>query len=199
MAIFLVDYENVNESGFKGVLSCSKDDMIFVFYTKNGSTITFETHKLLGESKPKIEYLNVENGTRNALDFQLSSYLGFLITNHSKEQFYIVSKDKGYEVLISFWSKYCDSKVKISLLPNLVTKSSLKQVKEDTLSPKEQLLKSKYRECTDEILKIIDSFNSKQEINNALCKKFGSNEVKAINIIIKPMLKNKTGDIKKME
>jgi hypothetical protein len=197
MATFLVDYENVNESGFKGILNCSKDDMISIFYTKNGSTLSFETHRLLEESKPKITYFNVGNGSKNALDFQLASYLGSLIGKKSDTQYYIISKDKGYEVLIKFWSDYCDYKVKISLLPNLVIISNPKQTKEDPLSPKDQLLKSKYKDNTDEILEIIDKSNTKQEVNNLLCKKFESIEVKSINKIIKPLLKNITGDVKK--
>ena len=197
MSIFLIDYENVNESGFKGILNCQKDDLIYIFYTKNGSTLSFDSHKLLEEAKPKIEYFNAENGSKNALDFQLSSFLGYLITSHPNEQFYIISKDKGYEVLIKFWSSFKGLKVKIGLLPNLVIKNSPKIVKEIILSPKEQLLKSKYKENTEEILSIIDSNKTKQEINNALCKKFGNSEVKVINKIIKPLLKDNTGDVKK--
>lgn len=197
MSIFLIDYENVNESGFKGILNCQKDDLIFIFYTKNGDTLSFESHKLLEEAKSKIEYFNAENGSKNALDFQLSSYLGYLIPSHLNEQFYIVSKDKGYEVLIKFWSNYKGLKVKIGLLPNLVIKNTPKTVKEIVFSPKEHLLNSKYKENTDEIIAIIDSYKTKQEINNALCKKFGNSEVKVINKIIKPLLKDKSGDVKK--
>lgn len=197
MSIFLIDYENVNESGFKGILNCNKDDLIFIFYTKNGSTLSFDSHKLLEEAKPKIEYFNAENGSKNALDFQLSSYLGYLIPNYSNEQFYIVSKDKGYEVLIRFWSSYKGLKVKIALLPNLVTKVNQKPVKEIILSPKEQLLKSKFKENADEILSIIDSSKTKLEVNNALCKAYESKKGGEIYNEIKPLLKDKVGDVKK--
>lgn len=197
MSIFLIDYENVNESGFKGILNCQKEDLIYIFYTKNGSTLSFDSHKLLEEAKPKIEYFNAENGSKNALDFQLSSFLGYLITSHSNEQFYIISKDKGYEVLVKFWSSYKGLKVKIGLLPNLVIKNTTKIVKEVILSPKEQLLKSKYKENTEEILSIINSNNTKLEINNALCKAFESKIGGEIYNVIKPFLKDKIGDVKK--
>ena len=197
MSIFLIDYENVNERGFKGILNCQKEDLIYIFYTKNGSTLSFDSHKLLEEAKPKIDYFNAENGSKNALDFQLSSFLGYLITNHPNEQFYIISKDKGYEVLIRFWSSFKGLKVKIGLLPNLVIKNTPKIVKEVILSPKEKLLKSKYKENTEEVLTIIDKYNTKLEINNALCKAFESKIGGEIYNVVKPFLKDKIGDVKK--
>lgn len=105
MSIFLVDYENVHAEGFNGLTNCSENDSIKIFYTKGADTLTFGLHRRLSETKAKIEYHKVENGSKNALDFQLSSYLGFLISNHSEEKYYIVSKDKGFEALEQFWKK----------------------------------------------------------------------------------------------
>ena len=40
----------------------------------------------------------VDTGTKNSLDFQLVSYLGFVIGEHKEadNHYYIVSKDRGY-------------------------------------------------------------------------------------------------------
>jgi len=105
MAIFLVDYENVHSNGFNGINQLSENDLIIVFYTKEVKQIPIDLHLKLQNAKAKIEYLKAENGRKNALDFQLTSYLGYLISKNSNESYYIVSNDQGYKVLTSFWTK----------------------------------------------------------------------------------------------
>lgn len=119
MSIFLVDYENVHAEGFNGLTNCSENDSIKIFYTKGADTLTFGLHRRLSETKAKIEYHKVENGSKNALDFQLSSYLGFLISNHSEEKYYIVSKDKGFEALEQFWKKNPGKHSQVTLVSDI--------------------------------------------------------------------------------
>ena len=45
------------------------------------------------------------NTGRNGLDFQLSSYLGYLLRSSTKTQYIILSKDTGYDPLIQFWKE----------------------------------------------------------------------------------------------
>ena len=42
----------------------------------------------------------------NALDFQLSSYFGYLIGTNVDNSFIIYSNDTGFDPLIDFWSAY---------------------------------------------------------------------------------------------
>ncbi|MEL7564967.1 MAG: PIN domain-containing protein [Dehalobacterium sp.] len=58
----------------------------------------------------KIETVPVKTGTKNALDFQLACFLGRKAKGSSNE-FFIVSKDKGFSVLESFLSP-----VKVNLI-----------------------------------------------------------------------------------
>ena len=71
-------------------------------------------------------------GTKNALDFQLSSYLGYIIRENEDKpyNYYIVSKDKGFECIINFWKK----KASVRLVFNVVKENE--QGKEDD-QPKE--------------------------------------------------------------
>lgn len=105
MAVYLIDFENVTSSGISGVQNLTKDDRVYIFYTANASCISFSAHLNLLSSPAEISYYNVSNGGKNALDFQLASFLGYLISQGKEKQFFIISNDKGYEHVKSFWEQ----------------------------------------------------------------------------------------------
>jgi len=51
------------------------------------------------------EFIHCENGTENALDFQLTTYLGFLASKNPKDHLVVISKDKGFDAVIHFWTE----------------------------------------------------------------------------------------------
>ncbi len=106
MAYYLVDYENVKADGMCGVDELGKKDYVCIFYSENASTLTFGLHESLNRSKAKIVLQKVEVGVKNALDFQLSTYLGYLISENEgkNETYYIVSEDKGLAILTGYWA-----------------------------------------------------------------------------------------------
>ena len=125
MNYFLVDYENVNVSGLNGITKLSDNDVVVIFYSDNADTLTFSLHKRLNETKAALQYQKVKAGVKNALDFQLSSYLGFLIRDNMKKDssvepsarddsiedadedlYYVVSKDQGFAVLSEYWKRH---------------------------------------------------------------------------------------------
>lgn len=106
MTYYLIDYENTGENGLRGIPELHEDDCIVIFYSENADKISFDMHQKLIESKAVIEYRKISTGKRNALDFQLSTYLGYLIARCDKDSFYIVSKDNGYRVVVDFWKDY---------------------------------------------------------------------------------------------
>lgn len=110
MNYYLIDFENVRASGFDGVEKLTEHDKVVTFYSVNADTITFDTHRKINESRADIEFQKVSVGGKNALDFQLSSYLGYLIRdtlptddNADKCNYYIVSNDTGYAFLCEYW------------------------------------------------------------------------------------------------
>ena len=105
MSIFLIDYENVRSSAFNGLEELTEDDRIIVFYTNNSDNLTFSLMQRLCSAKAKIDYLKVASGGKNSLDFQLCSYLGYLIGTHSNTRFCIISKDKGFFTMLSLWGE----------------------------------------------------------------------------------------------
>lgn len=105
MATYLIDYENVSKDGLNGVTRLTEADRVIIFYSERADRMTFGLHRRLNETKATIEYRKVEVGGHNALDFQLATYLGYLIAQNSSEEYCIVSHDRGFEFLAGFWKK----------------------------------------------------------------------------------------------
>lgn len=105
MACLLIDYENESGKVLEGIslIGLKRTDKIILFYTVKAAKITMEFHKELEKIKAKKEYEIVEADGLNALDFQLSSFLGYCIRENPKDDYYIISKDKGFECVCRFW------------------------------------------------------------------------------------------------
>lgn len=106
MACFLIDYENESGRALEGIslLGLTTWDEIVFFYSRNAARITMELHKELERIQARKQYISIETGTPNALDFQLSSYLGARIQKDPGATYYIVSQDGGYDCVCRFWS-----------------------------------------------------------------------------------------------
>jgi hypothetical protein len=74
-----------------------------IFYSENADRMTFGLHRRLNEAAAGIEYKKVEVGGHNALDFQLATYLGWLIAQNPHESYCIVSNDRALSGWSSFW------------------------------------------------------------------------------------------------
>jgi hypothetical protein len=125
MNIFLVDFENVHISGLKGIKQLSAEDKIVIFYSDNDC----ETVAVLTELRDDFLYAKISKSGQNALDFQLSTYLGFEIGKNSgnlaERAFWVVSKDTGFDNVVNFWLKsefatHLKVKPKIKKIPNIL-------------------------------------------------------------------------------
>lgn len=125
MAIYLVDYENTHYLG--GISGLSANNTVVVFYTQNSSSLSFDAHKEILQAQAKILYKYVDNGGKNALDFQLSTYLGCLIGEKQadEQQLYIVSKDKGFYYVSKFWER--EKGIRVTVVPSLTEQPKAKQ------------------------------------------------------------------------
>ncbi|MEG0998999.1 MAG: PIN domain-containing protein [Clostridiales bacterium] len=121
MNIYLVDYENVQSQGLVGILNLSAQDSVYVFYSAKDK-LSFEILEQITKSKSAIKYLKSSVGGKNALDHQISGYLGYLLGTSECKEYYIVSKDKGYQHIMEFWQ---EQKINV----NIHTISSIKEAK----------------------------------------------------------------------
>ena len=143
MGYYLIDYENVKKDRLKGIRDLSEGDTVSIFYSENADSINFDLHIKIIESKANINYQKVEVGQRNALDFQLITFLGYLIATNPEEMYYLVTKDSGYQSACNYWKK---RNVNIQMVPNLLegSKLSTKQhtkhvnVKKENISEKSE-------------------------------------------------------------
>ena len=107
MAYYLIDFENVKSRGMEGVELLTEEDTVCIFYSDNADSMTFDLHWKLNETKANIIYHKVAVGTKNALDFQLATYLGYLICEQQREgihpNYFIVTKDNGFTSLMVYW------------------------------------------------------------------------------------------------
>ena len=107
MAYYLIDFENVKSRGMEGVELLTEEDTVCIFYSDNADSMTFDLHRKLNETKANIIYHKVAVGTKNALDFQLATYLGYLICGQQNEgihpDYFIVTKDNGFTSLMVYW------------------------------------------------------------------------------------------------
>ena len=206
MNYYLIDYENVGTQGLNGVNKLTEDDIICIFYSENADTLTFGLHRRLNESKANILYQKVEVGQKNALDFQLSSYLGYLLRENMEKQcnYFIVSHDKGYEVLINYWKR---RRFDISLVIDVSRQSETTDSKQippiASVQDKQADLPKLTQQVSDLlgnesdaplIAKMIQHYKTKQGLNNALTKHFkDTKKVGEIFAAIKPLIADKKG------
>lgn len=141
MNIYLVDFENVNSQGLNGINRLSTNDRIIIFYSENADSMTFDLHEQINQSKAYIFFQKVDVGTKNALDFQLATYLGYLVCENEKEgveaEYYVVTKDRGYSSLITYWSK---RNVDITLVGSLIQSMRIQKERSDERRKAEEKL-----------------------------------------------------------
>ncbi len=190
MTYYLIDYENVKTHGLDGISGLGREDSVCLFYSENADTLTFGLHRRLSEAKAEIQYQKVETGTKNALDFQLSSYLGYLISENRDRnaRFYIVTKDKGFGALVSYWSR---RDVPVKIVMDLAGRDEDKE--KDELNDRVSKVVSD-KTAVPTVVKIIQQYKTKQGINNALLKEFKDNKrASEIYTAIKPLITDKKG------
>lgn len=192
MNYYFVDYENVKTQGLNGVNKLPEEDVVCIFYSENADSLTFGLHRRLNESKATLLFQKVDVGQKNALDFQLSSYMGYVICENMDNpyDYYIVTKDRGYESLVNYWKK---RKINVNIVID-VAKQNEQSIQDELVKQVEDLIKDK--SDASEIAKMIRQYKTKQGLNNALMKKYPSKDNKKSSEIyaaIKPLIADKKG------
>lgn len=204
MNCFLIDYENVNASGLSGISGLSAKDKVVIFYSDRAETMTFGLHRRLNESKADISFQKVRTGSKNALDLQLCTYLGYLIAQNGRASaaYYIVSGDQDYAVVTEYWDR---QNINVALIPEIAVISvpvpAKKALKKKAASIGEiksrlkALLPGKYQNQIPVIAEIIHASETKQKVHGELVRAFhdgADNSVPSeIYKYIKPLLSDK--------
>ena len=183
--IVLVDFENVDERGLSGVETLRETDRIIIFH--NGTNkMTFGMHKKLASARCASEYIELKRNGRNALDFQLTTYLGYLIAQNPNERFQIISGDIGFDAVIDFW---LERGVKIE--------KKNKTLRDEMELKLEELFDAHpvdFELDLKELAEMIERYKTKNGLNNAIMKIYGSEKTGKINSVIRPLTKDKKGN-----
>lgn len=127
----LIDYENVQPD-----ISAFIDDKtahVFVFVGAQQDKIGFnivDDFQKMGNSRGK--YIKVRSTSPNALDFHIAYYIGVLASQNPDSLFHIISKDKGFDPLITHLK---ENKIQASRLTTLnkVTPPKAKIAKKENI------------------------------------------------------------------
>ncbi len=196
MKFYLVDYENVHESGLAGLNKLDANAEVHIFYSKNADKLNFDLLNKIIESKATVVTTKIETNTKNALDFQLSCFVGMLIIKNPGCEINIVSKDQGYDCLSKFFEN--NSNVTLNRVLNLSGYNSINQKQELQQKVSSALKEIKLNgvnkgELINFIVDLILNYKTKSAINNNINKflKDGAS-TKIVCKAIKPLLKDKT-------
>ncbi|GEM_PF-1133328 len=113
MRLFLIDYENVNSAGLHGIGQVDRQDRVILFYSHEANTLSFELMDEMLSANILPERICLERTGKNALDFQLVTFLGYLVAKEKADEYFIISKDSGYQAAISFCREYLGVKVQL--------------------------------------------------------------------------------------
>ena len=95
----LVDYENVQPNSLE--LLSGKAFRVLIFLGENQTKIPVELARSLQWLGKDAEYIQISGNGANALDFHIAYRLGELSHLDPQATFHVISKDKGYDPLIT--------------------------------------------------------------------------------------------------
>lgn len=130
----LIDYENIRPKNIDALLG--HDCKIMVFLGDTQKKLPLEAVKLLQPFGKAVTYIEMTGQGSNALDFHIAYYLGTLSKDHPHAEFYVISKDKGFDPLIAHIKKngiHVQRVVQVSAIVADVKPKKAKSVKVDAV------------------------------------------------------------------
>jgi hypothetical protein len=95
----LIDFENVQPKNLE-ILS-KHPFKIYVFVGANQAKVSFDLAAAMQALGSNAQYIKISGNGPNALDFHIACYIGELAAHDSKGCFHIISKDKGFDPLVT--------------------------------------------------------------------------------------------------
>ena len=187
MNVYLIDYENVNASGLEGIKKLNDDDKVKIFYSDRIKSIPFARSVEMIQSKAEIEFIETRKVAKNYLDFQLSTYLGYLIGRGENGCVFVISKDTGFDSVVDFWKA---RNIKICRQENILGNKKNPSVAKKTNTSDKQPAKVEIKEFKSE-----DTANSEtQHLNKT--QKISKEQIKERAAVKEP---SKAHELKKQD
>lgn len=136
-----IDFENTQD--IKLSLLKDKPAKLLMLLGSKQNNLPVALVKQLIEYKEQVHLIEVNVGGKNALDFVLAYYLGQFVCQNPQNNYYILSKDKGYDALVNHLKV---NKVKVQRYDDLIQiplfgQQSIAATPENESSPFDRLTK----------------------------------------------------------
>lgn len=205
---YLIDFENVNHAG----LSCSGKltghDHIHIFSTKNTPNANFKDLSAFNDADLNLYSIPAGN---QSLDMHLIAYLGYLIgLNGTKKcKYIIVSKDKDYDNVISFFHEKTNAQIVRQSALETKPKKTLSDPKKKTVpsstNPNSQLnieiqraiSNAGYDKATsNKVASIVCGYSKSEHFSSDVHNALKNSYTKYIDLynIVKPIIKKHSAD-----
>lgn len=95
----LIDFENVQPRNLE--LLSRHPFRIYVFVGANQTRVPFDLACAMQALGSDAQYIKIAGNGPNALDFHIACYIGELATRDPEASFHVISKDKGFDPLLT--------------------------------------------------------------------------------------------------
>lgn len=189
--VYLVDTENVGTAWKELLPQKGAKDVIILFYTEHSPGISYGDLNVIREYPSSFDMILCYPG-KNGLDFQMVSYLGYLIKTAPKSEYIIVSNDTGYDAVVKFWSER-EIEVCRRSKSELLTPKEKQAEDEDVKIMLKEALSETYQteEYLEKIYQMLCNYSLKQlqGLYLALQKELGTEAGMEIYRQLKPQIK----------
>lgn len=106
---FYVDTENLGTADWLPYFDHvrKQDTVIFMVSEKSGKVTVSDAVNKIAKlcNMCDVECITVQNGTANAMDFCLVAVLGTYVQRAAKSEHIVISKDRGYDAVVSMFNE----------------------------------------------------------------------------------------------
>ena len=170
MRYYFIDYENTDVAGFDGLSLLNENDVVYFYYSESHNRMTLGLHRRILLSKTQFLYRKIQKVEKDALDLELLKELDELIQQKSeaglKEQYCIISHDKGYEEKIKeFLKKGYKIEICSNIKENNLTDSERLKAERTKLEAEKKALKKEKAEFEKEkkqFQKLVEEFEKQK-------------------------------------
>lgn len=176
--MFLVDLENINRRFILGLENLQSTDRVILFYSEQAQ-LSMDILVALTETKAMVERHQTRQHTKNAMDFQICSYLGMLVNDFRTEyDYYIVSLDKGYLAALDLIKEMLPE-----IHAELVKNCNCEKKEEEVRATIDNLLSAFSRRVRKEAENAVRRSNNTSELHNYLQASLKEDSVKVYQTI----------------
>ena len=165
---YLIDVENIARFMKEDTRLTSADKIVVFLAVKQYKNLPKYTQELLDGTEADYEVVEIHTHDKNAMDINICTYISVLLGKGKTDtEYYIVSKDKGYDKAINFIKNkmgvICKVR-RISLVDHVLAE-------DDGISEIKELLENKYtKNCVSKVIKCYEGSKDLKSYNEALVK-----------------------------